>query len=161
MDVPLAKWPRHITIWRHNDRTVNCHINIQPINILIKIYTWSTIKAIFLPIEWLPYILYIYLMTHQAKRILLLVNCHLSPQFYNETRLQKCTHWTLNIILVLSRDREQAAVPERPLDFTTITNFHQLREWRMSVWGNKAGSIKKTGGKEDLVVAVICWSETN
>lgn len=31
----------------------------------------------------------------------------------------------------------------------------------MSVWGNKVQKKKKTRGKEDLVVAVICWSERN
>lgn len=32
----------------------------------------------------------------------------------------------LNLITVMSRDREQAAVSEGPLDFTPITSFHEL-----------------------------------
>lgn len=60
----------------------------------------------------------------------------------------------------MSRDREQAAVSEGALDFTPITSFHELPELWMSVWGNKAQKKKKRG-KEDLVVAVICWSEAN
>lgn len=67
----------------------------------------------------------------------------------------------LNLISVMSRDREQAAVSEGPLDFTPITSFHELPELWMSVWGNKAQKKKKNRGKEDLVVAVICWSEAN
>lgn len=51
----------------------------------------------------------------------------------------------LNLISVMSRDREQAAVSEGPLDFTPITSFHELPELWMSVWGNKAQKKKKQG----------------